>query len=195
MAARTDSFDLDRLKLSSGEGRRLMLGVVLEPFEFAGTEYAVDPAQIDVTLDVSRMTHGGYSLRLRFSAALVGPCMRCLEDAAPSVDVDAREIDQAGGGEELSSPYVQDGVLDVAEWARDAYALTLPNQVVCRADCAGLCPECGANLNDGPGPRPRERAGPALGQAARAALRVVSGAWTARSSRGGPRPTRSPSNT
>ena len=126
MAARTDSFDLDRLKLSSGEGRRLVLGVVLEPFEFAGTEYAVDPAQIDVTLDVSRMTHGGYSLRLRFSAALVGPCMRCLEDAAPSVDVDAREIDQAGGGEELSSPYVQDGVLDVAKWARDAYALDAP---------------------------------------------------------------------
>jgi len=151
MAARTDSFDLDRLKLSSGEGRRLTLGVVLEPFEFAGTEYAVDPDQIDVTLDVSRMTHGGYSLRLRFSAALVGPCMRCLEDATPSIDVDAREIDQDGGGEELSSPYVQDGVLDVAQWARDAYALTLPNQVVCRADCAGLCPECGANLNDAVG--------------------------------------------
>jgi uncharacterized protein len=97
------------------------------------------------------MTHGGYSLRVRFSAALVGPCMRCLEDATPSVDVDAREIDQDGGGEELSSPYVQDGVLDVAQWARDAYALTLPNQVVCRVDCAGLCPECGANLNDEPG--------------------------------------------
>jgi uncharacterized protein len=62
--------------------------------------------------------------------------------------VDAREIDQDGGGEELSSPYVQDGVLDVAQWARDAYALTLPNQVVCRVDCAGLCPECGANLNE-----------------------------------------------
>ena len=195
MAARTDSFDLDRLKLSSGEGRRLVLGVVLEPFEFAGTEYAVDPAQIDVTLDVSRMTHGGYSLRLRFSAALVGPCMRCLEDAAPSVDVDAREIDQAGGGEELSSPYVQDGVLDVAKWARDAYALTLPNQVVCRADCAGLCPECGANLNEDPGHAHESAPGSAVGQAARAALRVVSGAWQRRSLRSGPRPTRSPSNT
>ena len=151
MAARTDSFDLDKLKLSSGEGRRLVLGVVLEPFEFAGTSYTVDPPQIDVTPDFSRMTHGGYALRLRFAAALVGPCMRCLDDAAPSVEVDAREVDQAGGGEELSSPYVENGVLDVAQWARDAYALTLPNQVVCRADCAGLCPECGASLNDDPG--------------------------------------------
>jgi uncharacterized protein len=151
MAVRTDTFDLDKLKLSSGEGRRLTLGVALGSFEFAGTEYAVDPAQIDVTLDVARMTHDGYALRLRFTAALVGPCMRCLEDAAPSVDVDAREVDQAGGGEELSSPYVEDGVLDLAKWARDAHALALPNQVVCRADCAGLCPECGANLNDDPG--------------------------------------------
>jgi uncharacterized protein len=151
MAARTDTFDLDKLKLSSGEGRRLTLGVALGAFEFGGTDYAAEPALVDATLDVARMTHDGYSLRLRFSAALVGPCMRCLEDAAPSVDVDAREVDQAGGGEELSSPYVQDGVLDVAQWARDAYALTLPNQVVCREDCAGLCPECGASLNDDPG--------------------------------------------
>src|SRR3954464_13113066 len=126
MAARTDSFDLDRLKLSSGEGRRLTLGVALEPFEFAGTQYAVDPAQIDVTLDVSRMTHGGYSLRLRFSAALVGPCMRWLGGATAAWGVDAREMDQEGGGEEPSTPYVQDGVLDVAQGARDAYALTLP---------------------------------------------------------------------
>jgi uncharacterized protein len=151
MAARTDTFDLDKLKLSSGEGRRLTLSVALGSFEFGGTEYAAEPARVDATLDVARMTHDGYSLRLRFSAALVGPCMRCLEDAAPSVDVDAREIDQADGGEELSSPYVHDGVLDVAQWAHDAYALTLPNQVVCREDCAGLCPECGASLNDDPG--------------------------------------------
>lgn len=150
MAARTDTFDLAKLNLSSGEGRRFTLGVVLDPFEFGGTEYAVEPARIDARLDVARMTHDGYSLRLRFAAALIGPCMRCLEAAAPSVDVDAREIDQDGGGEELRSPYVAGGELDLAQWARDAYALSLPDQVVCREDCAGLCPECGANLNDEP---------------------------------------------
>ena len=96
------------------------------------------------------MTHGGYALRLRFSAALAGPCMRCLEPGALSVTVDAREVDQAGGGEELSSPYVDGEELDVAAWARDAYALALPNQILCREDCVGLCPECGANLNEDP---------------------------------------------
>jgi uncharacterized protein len=150
MAARTDSFDLGRLSLSSGEGRRLTLGVTLGTFDYGGTQYAVEPAQVDATLDVARMTHGGYSLRLRFAAGLTGPCMRCLEPAAPSFEVDAREIDQADGGDELSSPYVEGEELDLGAWARDAYALALPAQLLCREDCAGMCPECGANLNEEP---------------------------------------------
>jgi len=150
MAARTDSFDLATLGLASGEGRRLTLAVAPGSFDFGGTSYEVAPAEIDATLEVSRMTQGGYALRLRFATALSGPCMRCLEPAEPEAEVDAREVDQPGGGEELRSPYVEGEVLDLAAWARDAYALALPNQVVCREDCAGLCPECGANLNEQP---------------------------------------------
>jgi uncharacterized protein len=148
MAARTDIFDLGTLSLTSGEGRRLTLAVAPGAFDFGGTSYAVDPAEVDAVLDISRMTHGGYALRLRFASGLSGPCMRCLEPAAPRFEVDAREVDQPGGGEDLSSPYVKGDELDLAAWARDAYALALPVQVVCREDCAGLCPECGANLND-----------------------------------------------
>jgi uncharacterized protein len=151
MAARTDTFDLGRLRLSSGEGRRLTLAVALGDFDFGGTHYALEPPVVDAVLEISRMTHGGYALRLRFGAGLIGPCMRCLEPAAPTTEVDVREVHQPGGGEELSSPYVEGEVLDVAAWARDSYALALPAQVVCRVDCAGLCPECGANLNDEPG--------------------------------------------
>jgi uncharacterized protein len=150
MSARTDTFDLGRLGLSSGEGRQLTLGVPLDDFEFAGTHYAIDPSVVDVALDVSRMTHGGYALRVRFAAALTGPCMRCLGPAAPVVEIDAREVDQQGGGEELQSPYVAHEELDLRAWVRDAYALALPAQVLCRPDCAGLCPQCGANLNDEP---------------------------------------------
>jgi uncharacterized protein len=76
--------------------------------------------------------------------------MRCLEPAAPRFEVDAREVNQPGGGDELRSPYVDGDELDLAGWARDAYALALPAQVVCREDCAGLCAECGANLNEDP---------------------------------------------
>jgi uncharacterized protein len=150
MAARTDSFDLATLGLASGEGRRLTLAVAPGSFDFGGTSYAVQPEQVEATIDVSRTTHGGYALRLRFAAGLTGPCMRCLEPAEPKIAIDAREVDQPGGGEELRSPYFKGEELDVAAWARDAYALALPAQVVCREDCAGLCPECGANLNEQP---------------------------------------------
>jgi len=151
MTLRTDSFDIGRLRLTSGEGRRLELAVSLGRFELGAEEYAVDPALVPVVVDVSKMTGAGLALRLRFSAALVGPCMRCLEPAAPSFDVDVREVNQPGGGEELQSPYLDDSdVLDLAAWARDAYVLALPQQLLCRPDCAGLCPECGADLNVDP---------------------------------------------
>ena len=150
MAARADSFDLGGLKLSPGEGRRLDLDVALGEFDFSDERYETPPA-VPVRLDVSRMVGGGYSLRLRFESQIAGPCMRCLEPASPVTPVDAREINQPGGGEELTSPYVDGDELDLHAWAHDAYALALPAQVLCRPECLGLCPECGANLNADPG--------------------------------------------
>ena len=147
MAARTDSFDLGRLRLTSGEGRRLQLEVALDPLRFGGETYALKPAAVDAVLDISRTTHHGYALRLRFGASLQGPCMRCLEPARPEIAIDSREVDQPGDVEELRSPYVKDEVLDLHAWARDALALALPAQLLCRADCAGLCAICGTDLN------------------------------------------------
>jgi uncharacterized protein len=147
MPIRTDAFDLGGLRLSSGEGRRLELSVAIDRFELGGEHYCVVPALVDARLDISRTTGNGYALRLRFEATLEGPCMRCLQPATPTYAVDVREPHQPGAGEELESPYVQDGVLDVRGWARDALALALPATVLCRPDCAGLCPICGADLN------------------------------------------------
>src|ERR687897_1370657 len=153
MPQRTDVFDLPRLRLTSGEGRRLDLHVGLEPFSFGGQRYVASPDVVPVRVDVSRTTGAGWALRLRFDVDVAGPCVRCLEPAAPHFAVDAREVEQPGAvDEELSSPYVDDeGELDLAGWARDALALTLPAQITCAADCAGLCAQCGANLNDEPG--------------------------------------------
>ncbi len=152
MPQRTDSFDLGRLGLTSGEGRRLDLHAHIAPFDYGGERYAVHPELVPMRLDVSRTTGSGWALRLRFEAGLSGPCMRCLEPAAPRFEVDAREVQQPGGGEELTSPYMdsEGAELDLAAWARDALALALPAQLTCREDCAGLCPQCGANLNEEP---------------------------------------------
>ena len=150
MAQRTDSFDVGQLGLSSGEGRSLDLEVPVDAFEFGGQRYEVEGGQVDARLDVSH-TVSGYAFRLRFGAELDGPVRALPRDRRTSeVDVDAREIDQPGGGEELSSPYFDEGHLDMRAWARDALALALPTQIVCREDCAGLCAVCGENLNRSP---------------------------------------------
>lgn len=152
MAIATDIFDLGGLRLTSGEGRRLTLAVALDPLVLAGERYTIEPAPLETRLDISRTTGDGYALRLRFSARVVGPCMRCLSPAAPAFEVDAREVSQPGAGEELESPYVNGGELDLRGWARDALALALPAQILCRPDCIGLCPVCGVNLAQaGPG--------------------------------------------
>jgi uncharacterized protein len=152
MPQRSDTFELAPLGLRSGEGRRLDLHVAIGDFHYGGEPYAVTSALVPVRLDVSRTTGNGWALRLRFTAGLEGPCMRCLEPARPEYEVEALEVSQPGGGEELSSPYVSDEAeLALGQWARDALALTLPGQLTCREDCAGLCSQCGANLNEDPG--------------------------------------------
>lgn len=148
MPLRTDTFDLAGLRLSSGEGRRLDLHVGIDPFELGGERYAVEPSVVPAQLDISRTTGAGYVLRLGLKATLVGPCMRCLSPARPVFEVVAREVSQPGEGEELESPYVEGGILNLKSWARDALALALPAQVLCRPECAGLCPICGADLNE-----------------------------------------------
>jgi uncharacterized protein len=148
MAAETHDFDLAGLRLSTGEGRRLALDVPIEPLTLGSETYTAKPARVPVELSVSRMTGNGYALRLSFEAAVRGPCMRCLQEASPTVAVEAREVDRPGGGEELSSPYVHDETLDLAAWTRDAFLLAIPAKVLCRGDCAGLCPVCAADLNE-----------------------------------------------
>jgi uncharacterized protein len=157
--AQTRSYDLAGLRLSPGEGRRLELEVPIEALELGGERYEARPASVPVVVDVSKMTGGGYALKLAFAAALAGPCMRCLKEAEPAVEVAAREVDVPGEGEELASPYVHDETLDVAGWARDAFALAAPAKVLCKEECLGLCPECAIDLNEA-GPEHRhERAG------------------------------------
>jgi uncharacterized protein len=140
--------DLERLALSHGQARVLDLEVGLEPIELGGQTYAPAGEGSEARLDVSRTTTG-YALRLRFSSQLNGPCVRCLEEAATDLEIDTREVDQGGtADEELRSPYVSEGNLDLDRWANDALVLAFPAQPLCRSDCAGLCSVCGESLND-----------------------------------------------
>lgn len=144
------TFSLRSLRLRSGEQYRDAHDVQLEPLAFGGQPYLPVPERVSAELAVSRVSSGTV-FELRFRARLHGPCQRCLDDAVVEESISAREYEATnpGSSEELRTPYLADDRLDLSAWARDALALSLPDQILCRRDCAGLCAVCGANLNHG----------------------------------------------
>ncbi len=138
--------DLGTKRLAPGEGRRLELEVPLPEIELGGNVYVADPQPVSTKLEMSRTLGDGWAFRLTATVRLSGPCTRCLAPAAPAVEVDSREVDRPGGGEELESPYLTDEELDVGDWLRDAVVLGMPTAVLCHSNCPGLCEECGIRL-------------------------------------------------
>jgi uncharacterized protein len=145
------SFNLRQVKLRSGEEYRDAIELELEPFELGGQRYLPVPEKVPAELVISKATTGTV-FELAFNARLHGPCFRCLGDAVLEIPIAAREYQATNpdGSDELQTPYVVKDQLDLGSWARDALALELPDKILCRDDCAGLCPTCGKNLNDEP---------------------------------------------
>jgi uncharacterized protein len=142
------SLNLRQIKLRSGEEYRDEIELELEPFELGGERYLPVPDKVPAELAITKASTGTV-LELGFTARLLGPCYRCLDDAVLEVPISAREYqaNNPEGEEELRTPYLTDDNLDLTAWSRDAVALALPDKILCRADCAGLCPTCGRDLN------------------------------------------------
>jgi uncharacterized protein len=145
------TFSLRTLRLRPGEEYRDEIELELEPFELGGQRYVAVPEKVPAELAISRASTGTV-FELRFGIRLHGPCYRCLEDAVLELPIAGREYQATnpGDAEELTNQYLVDDRLDLSGWARDASALELPDKILCRPDCAGLCPVCGRNLNDEP---------------------------------------------
>ncbi|HEY7562016.1 MAG TPA: DUF177 domain-containing protein [Gaiellaceae bacterium] len=144
-------FNVRTVKLRPGEQFRDVRSVDLEPLELGGQRYVPVPEGPEAVLTLGQ-TSSGLVLELELDARVVGPCMRCLADAGVTVHVASREYQATSPGEsdELTTPYLVEGKLDLSAWARDALALALPDKILCREDCAGLCPVCGRDLNREP---------------------------------------------
>src|SRR5712691_2764491 len=155
------TFNLRSAKLRSGEEYRDEVELELTPLVYGGQRYLPVPDTVPAELVISRATTGTV-LELRFVARLHGPCYRCLADAVVEIPVDAREYQatKPAGSDELLTPYLSDDTLALDAWARDAIALALPEQILCRVDCKGLCPICGKDLNVEPHEHEEERADP-----------------------------------
>jgi uncharacterized protein len=84
-----------------------------------------------------------------------GECVRCLDPITSSLVVDLQELFAYPGAEiddddETELHQLEGELLDLEPVLRDAVVLALPFQPLCRNDCLGLCPDCGARLEDEP---------------------------------------------
>ena len=85
-------------------------------------------------------------------------CGRCLEPYAVTVtpEVDARFVPNPRrrgeevelGADDLETDVYDNGVLDLTTLLETETTLLLPMKPLCREDCRGLCPICGANRNE-----------------------------------------------
>ncbi|MDX6561192.1 MAG: hypothetical protein QOD65_1006 [Gaiellales bacterium] len=140
--------DLRTLRLAPGDHRRLEVPVTISPFTAGAQEYRAEPSEVQAQLGLTRLA-GGLLFDLAFDVGIVGPCQRCLQDARELVEVRAREYqaDIPEVDDEETTPYLEGERLDVDRWATDGSILALPIVIRCRDDCAGLCPQCGADRN------------------------------------------------
>lgn len=99
----------------------------------------------------------GYLIRGELTGDVVLPCNRCAEDVHIRLDERFEEFeevpvdDDTDAGQPGDSHILLDkGVpmLDLAALCWEEFVLALPMNPLCREDCKGLCPQCGANLNN-----------------------------------------------
>ena len=121
------------------DGFALPLATIGEPLHLGGV--------IESVVD-GLLVRGALSVSMRLE------CARCLEPVDVDVDADVVELvqDPARLVTDVEPPEagyeIREGHIDLDALLRDALAPATPYQPLSRPDCAGLCGECGTNLND-----------------------------------------------
>ncbi len=78
-----------------------------------------------------------------------GSCGRCLGPLGAPIEVKVAEVYRPAGGAWEEGYVITHATIDLEGLVRDAIGLEIPLNPLCRPDCAGLCPRCGADLNEG----------------------------------------------
>lgn len=101
------------------------------------------------TLRMSRNSRGIF-VHGKLASAIVGECARCLEATQVPVVFEIEELFAYPPTEEEVYSVEESGILDLEPLLREEAILAVPMVALCRPDCAGLCPTCGKNWNEGP---------------------------------------------
>jgi uncharacterized protein len=111
---------------------------------------------VSVTGQLQTTGDGEYLWRGSLHGAMQGECRRCLSDVRTEVDIDVDAAVFTTDPEAADDPDFyplaeRANTVDVTDVVREELALAAQtDRLLCREDCAGLCPKCGADLNAGP---------------------------------------------
>lgn len=144
---------LDTHELSRRAGQLKEVTRVAEAPEELGIEVIGVPPGSPVDLDLRlESVVEGVLVTGTAVVRLKGNCARCLEEISSTAEVDLQELYCYPGKEldDAEALRIEGERIDLEPVLRDAVVLNLPFTPLCRPDCAGLCPECGANLNHEP---------------------------------------------
>ena len=117
-----------------------------------------DPRPVDGVVVTGRLSSAGED-RFYFSGRMTGEldreCRRCLAPARARVDEELHLLFADASDEESddSDVYMLEPratTVDLRPAVREQWLLAVPGFALCREDCKGLCPKCGADLNLGP---------------------------------------------
>jgi len=148
---------VDTTKLPRQPGAtRALTRVVPAPADLGLELIAVPPgSDLELDLTLTSVSEGVY-VSGHVRGSLTGECGRCLDEISESFEVPIAELyayadsttEETTDEDEVGR--MQGDLLDLEPAVRDAVVLTLPTNPVCRPDCPGLCPDCGARLADLP---------------------------------------------
>ncbi|UCF41605.1 MAG: DUF177 domain-containing protein [Gemmatimonadota bacterium] len=95
---------------------------------------------------------GRYYWHGRLTSALTAKCRRCLAEVSVKLDAEVRTLFTEDPAEDETAYAVapEAGELDLSDMVREELILAVPEYVLCREECQGLCAQCGKDLNDGP---------------------------------------------
>lgn len=92
----------------------------------------------------------GILVRGTLETPVISECSRCLTPISVPVALEIEELYAFPASPDIVYFVEETGILDLAPLLREEAILAVPMGVLCRPDCAGLCHECGQNLNEGP---------------------------------------------
>jgi uncharacterized protein len=131
----------------SGLQKDVVLRVPLVDLEVVDDPRFLDGTEVDVRLHLESM-NDGIVVDGSVSVPWVGTCRRCVETTGGISVSEVHELYQRTLTDPDAFEIVGDQ-LDLRSVARELVLLDAPSTPLCRPDCAGLCPTCGINLNDG----------------------------------------------